>query len=148
MRMTTLKGHHAQLLLKRRLHETWALCFKSHLFTHSREHNSRFGPDETSWCQIMLLIRMSNVFMIPNLTGCTHNENCQSVGHPNSLGRISCMTPLSVHFYKYSANMPRRSAFRAGSINTLRHYRRLGLSASHMGPRTAVEPHTVVCPHL
>ncbi len=54
------------------------------------------------------------------------------------------MTPVSVNFYEYSANMPARSASRAGSIYTLRHYGQHGQSASHMGPHTAVKPHTVV----
>ena len=53
------------------------------------------------------------------------------------------MTPVSVHFYIYSANMPARSAIRAGSIYTLRHYGQRGQSASHMGPHTTVEPHAV-----
>jgi len=54
------------------------------------------------------------------------------------------MTPVPVHFYKNSANMPARIAIKGDSINTLRHFGQRGQSASHMGPHTAVEPHAAV----
>ncbi len=107
------------------------------------EHFPYFGPDETNCA----FVRDFNV-TIP--TGCTRTHVvCYIVGYPASLQCISCMTPVSdrqctlLHLLRIR-NMPARSAIRAGSINTLRHYGPGGQSASHMGPHTAVEPHAVM----
>ena len=58
---------------------------------------------------------------------------CQRVGYPNSLKCIVCMTLVSVTLYRYYTNAPARSANKAGSINTLRHYGQCGQSASAHG---------------